>query len=73
MSDKLRKVAEQPGECPACKGRGSISYFPGPISPPRSRRCDSCQGTGHQSMQQILINEGANAAVLGAMPLDRET
>ena len=67
MTTKLRKVAEQPGECPACKGAGTVIYLPDAYDRPLDRYCDSCQGTGHQSERQILINRAANALTLGAM------
>lgn len=54
---KLRKVADNPGPCPACGGTGL------------GLTCTSCQGTGRQSERQIVINEGANALILGSMPL----
>ena len=63
----LRKVNDEPGLCDGCQGTGRFPYFEDEPSRPRDMRCESCQGTGEQSERQILINKGANAAILGAM------
>jgi DnaJ-class molecular chaperone len=66
----LRKTASDPGKCPACNGVGStIKLLGDDPHRPIDVRCESCQGAGYQSERQIAINKGANASILGAMPL----
>lgn len=73
MTPSLRKVARAPGECPACNstGRTILLYADDPHRP-YDALCESCQGTGHQTERQIIINKGVNAAILGAMPLNTQ-
>lgn len=68
MDAKLRKIAERPGECPGCRGVGTVICLPDAYDRPLDRACDCCQGSGHQTERQILINRGVNAMILGAMP-----
>jgi DnaJ-class molecular chaperone len=60
MSHHLRAIAKEPGPCPRCKGAGIYMDAP----------CSSCQGTGHQSERQILINRGVNAAILPTIGME---
>ena len=69
MSVILRQSAENPGMCPMCNGIGSsIRVRDNDPHTPIDMPCAGCQGSGHQSERQIVINKGVNAAILGAMP-----
>jgi DnaJ-class molecular chaperone len=53
--------AEQPGQCPKCKGAG-VYRWGAPINgrPSKQGTCFSCRGTGKQDEKQIRRNVAYN-------------